>query len=823
MNSNFFLAIARASHALMLIAAVFLVSTRSVAQLTTLYDYPTETADVLESELATDGVYLYGVRYDGSTSGHGSVFRTNLDGTNLLVLHRFADAINGVNPYGAVVLSGDMLYGTTNFGGAADKGVVFKLKKDGTQFTKLFDFGGNNGALPYSRLIVVDEVIYGTCVQGETGQGGNIFRINTDGTGHAILARFPGPEGSYPTGPLLMSDSWLYGVSLRGGMHNSGVIYKVKIDGSGFQKLHEFDGTTSSYPRSGLVKSGTTLYGVTFGSILPACIFSIGEDGTGFSIIKNFGFAGHTPSGKLIVKDDRLYGMLYNEKGSIFRIAFDGSNYETLHSFNGADGKYPSGSLMEHEGKFYGYTAGGDLNYGVLFRLNTDGSSFEKLMQFEADNQGHDPNGALVHAGSSVFGVASKGGRYNGGVIYKMKNDGSGYTLLHNFNVNDGSSPEYSLIRVDDRLYGTTATGGQTSSGTLFSIDTLGLNFEVLSQFGDANGWAPRGGVAADGEFLYGVVGASNDGAGILYKFNRSTKVLSNVFSFKGTDIIVPMSSVIVKDNRLIGLGIKQSGANVVYAVDNDGSDFEIILDRGVADAGRNGGTIALLADTLFVAALQGGEAIDMGTLYRVNVDGTGFKKLKDFNWQVGGISRGEIVVSDTAIYGLLANGGPMDGGVVYRIAPDGTGFEHIIHSRGHGGTTGSISISENFLYAAITERPSQVPYSSIMKYDLNFLAETPDGEDPGEEDPGEEEPDKDVTAVESEVHEGIEVYPNPAVNVLNIVNGQRNVGTMALFDSMGRRLTNVDLTSEVIDVSGLPPGIYTLAVSGRHVRFVKR
>lgn len=191
----------RAIHALILFIMIFLPLRKSFAQLTTIFNFSTETADVRESELATDGVYIYGVRYDGSTNGHGSIFRTKLDGTDLVVLHRFADAINGVNPYGAVVLSGDMLYGITNFGGINDFGVIFKLKKDGTHFTKLLDFGPGKGALPYGRLIVVDDVIYGTSMQGLPGEGGNIFRINTDGTGHSILATFRGQMVPLPGDP----------------------------------------------------------------------------------------------------------------------------------------------------------------------------------------------------------------------------------------------------------------------------------------------------------------------------------------------------------------------------------------------------------------------------------------------------------------------------------------------------------------------------------------------------------------------------------------------------------------------------------------------
>ena len=42
--------------------------------------------------------------------------------------------------YNALISDGTYLYGTTTNGGNDGRGVVFKIKRDGTDFQKLFDF-----------------------------------------------------------------------------------------------------------------------------------------------------------------------------------------------------------------------------------------------------------------------------------------------------------------------------------------------------------------------------------------------------------------------------------------------------------------------------------------------------------------------------------------------------------------------------------------------------------------------------------------------------------------------------------------------------------
>src|SRR5690606_11824467 len=126
---------------------------------------------------------------------------------------------NGREPYGSLVSDGTYLYGMTKEGGegvtntatTSKYGVIFKIKPDGTDFTKLLDFNFANGGRPQGSLISDGTYLYGTTSMGGTGNflsgSGSIFKIKPDGTEHSILSNFGGDYttnniGAYGLQPL---------------------------------------------------------------------------------------------------------------------------------------------------------------------------------------------------------------------------------------------------------------------------------------------------------------------------------------------------------------------------------------------------------------------------------------------------------------------------------------------------------------------------------------------------------------------------------------------------------------------------------------------
>src|SRR5437660_788351 len=114
----------------------------------------------------------------------GLILTGRMTAQTFTTLHNFDDE-EGANPYGALTLSGNTLYGAAAQGGSAGVGTVFSLRTDGTAFTNLHNFAGhtNDGAWPYGSLILSGDTLYGTTQYGGGSDNGAVFAVGTDGTG----------------------------------------------------------------------------------------------------------------------------------------------------------------------------------------------------------------------------------------------------------------------------------------------------------------------------------------------------------------------------------------------------------------------------------------------------------------------------------------------------------------------------------------------------------------------------------------------------------------------------------------------------------------
>lgn len=121
---------------------------------------------------------LYGCTY-GEGLGLGSVFSINADGTGFKNLHVFTGTNEGAYPYDGLVLSGGSLYGTTYSGGSSGQGTVFKVNKNGSGFLTLYNFsGGLDGGRPLGGLTADGNALYGTTGKGGELGGGTVFRLS---------------------------------------------------------------------------------------------------------------------------------------------------------------------------------------------------------------------------------------------------------------------------------------------------------------------------------------------------------------------------------------------------------------------------------------------------------------------------------------------------------------------------------------------------------------------------------------------------------------------------------------------------------------------
>jgi len=296
--------------------------------------------------LILSGNTLYGTASEGGTNGNGTIFAINTNGTGFTNLYSFPGVNGGYSPNDDLVLSGNTLYGTTEFGGSSGIGTLFAINTDGTGFTYLHFFtGGSGGTYPNGGLVLSGNILYGTAWTGGSSQDGIVFSINTNGTGFTNLYSFTGGSGGInPNGGLVLSGNKLYGTCHQGGSGPLGIVFSINTNGTGFTNLYSFtNGTDGALPDCGLIISGNTLYGTASGGVTDGAtgisgngaVFAVNADGTDFTNLHTFTTGlgnyphitnsdGAAPTSKLILSGNILYGTAptggTNGYGTLFSI-----------------------------------------------------------------------------------------------------------------------------------------------------------------------------------------------------------------------------------------------------------------------------------------------------------------------------------------------------------------------------------------------------------------------------------------------------------------------------------------------------------------------
>ena len=168
------------------------------------------------------------------------------DGSIFTVLHVFTGSSSvstnsdGAGPEGELLLSGNTLYGTAALGGIFGQGTVFALNTNGFGFTNLHNFTGtSDGSYPSGFLVLRGDTLYGTTQYGGSSRNGTVFAIKTDGTGFTNLYSFTAPtgplpfttnsDGANPTGGLTLSGNTLYGTAAYGGTLGNGTVFSISL------------------------------------------------------------------------------------------------------------------------------------------------------------------------------------------------------------------------------------------------------------------------------------------------------------------------------------------------------------------------------------------------------------------------------------------------------------------------------------------------------------------------------------------------------------------------------------------------------------------
>lgn len=177
------------------------------------------------------------------------------------------------------------------------------------------------------------------------------------------------------------------------------------------------------------------------------------------------------------VTDNNFYGVsALGPTGNLFGTVFktSGGPIEVIHTFNGDDGASPTEVIQGKDKKLYGTTYWGGKyrrQTGLLYQMNADGSGYKVLHTFDGDN-GSNPVSRLVWGKDNRLYGSTRYGGSNHGVVFRIHNDGSNFTVLHKFIMRQtGKGPMGNMIQHSSGdFYGTTNIGGRMNGGGIFRL-----------------------------------------------------------------------------------------------------------------------------------------------------------------------------------------------------------------------------------------------------------------------------------------------------------------------------------------------------------------
>ncbi|MBE7443629.1 MAG: T9SS type A sorting domain-containing protein, partial [Flavobacteriales bacterium] len=361
---------------------------------------------------------LWGMTFSGGINNVGTIFKTDSNGNNHVLVHEFIKYEGAFPKYTELCeASNGKLYGMTREGGANEMGVLFEYEPSTNTYSKKLDFNGAaNGRKPYGSLIQASNgKLYGMTSEGGTNDMGVLFEYDPTTSTYTKKLDFNDIDGSYPQGSLMQaSNGKLYGMTLGGGTNNFGVLFEYNPSTNTYTKKFDFNSTNGGEPYGSLMQaSNGKLYGMTRGGINDiGVLFEFDPTTSTYTKKLDFNYIdGQYPFGSLMqASNGKLYGMTEvggtNGMGVLFEYDPTTSTYTKKLDFNDIDGQYPFGSLMQaSNGKLYGMTPeGGTNDMGVLFEYHPTTNTYTKKLDFNGIN-GISPNGDLIEVTTNVIGI----------------------------------------------------------------------------------------------------------------------------------------------------------------------------------------------------------------------------------------------------------------------------------------------------------------------------------------------------------------------------------------------------------------------------------
>lgn len=145
------------------------------------FDYDVSGGDMNAGLIQASDDKLYGTTSTGGSHNAGLIFSYDLATSKYDSLHNFEGGATGDGPEGALLQAGNAkLYGNTQSGGNAYRGIVFEYDISTKKFFKRFEYQDTTGSQP-SRVNLIQYIPYGTGLEKHKNQIATLYPNPSNG------------------------------------------------------------------------------------------------------------------------------------------------------------------------------------------------------------------------------------------------------------------------------------------------------------------------------------------------------------------------------------------------------------------------------------------------------------------------------------------------------------------------------------------------------------------------------------------------------------------------------------------------------------------
>ena len=322
-----------------------------------------------------------------------------------------------------------------------------------------------------------------------------------------------GPD--FPKGRMVLVGTNYWFLSEKGGVFGVGAILSFDPTTSNIVQIASLDNTGKTPYGSFTIADGKAWFTTTRGGVGDRGTLSYIDTNTLAAPTAVFGFpnnsdTNHASCGELPRSTPLLIGndlwLLSSQAGSnalgaIVKFNITNGVMSSISHFNGTNGGFPFGSLVQHSNAYYFTTHQGGTNSGTSFpngagtlgRVTFDGFGnpiVTKLIDLPIGNTGFS-DGDVCPVGSNYLFFTTTGNTANPGSLIRYNVANNTWTNIYSFTTatrtNFGASPNSSTpLHVDGNLYFNTQNGGLSNRGVILKYNVANNTLTKLADFSGA-------------------------------------------------------------------------------------------------------------------------------------------------------------------------------------------------------------------------------------------------------------------------------------------------------------------------------------------------